>query len=365
MPEKGKITYKQLILLVLISRISITLTNMPGLTDPPANQDLWLSELLGLPIMLVLSVPVYLLWKRYPNQSIIQYSQVIAGKAGKLFGALYVWFFMQLTMITLYQYGSFMTTAVMPETPLLFFVITMVLFSVYAARNGIEVICRLSELLTPVIMGAMIIIALLLVKEMDFKALTPVLEKGWGPVLHGGFTISARTTEILGIAMLLPYLNDTLKIKRVFLWSYTLILIFFVIITIPILTTFGAELAETRAFPFFETVKLIDVGDFLERIEAIHMGIWLLGGLIKISFSLYLSVLAISQLLNLKDYKPIVLPAGILLIPLTILSFENIVELRKFTAYKIFTPYALLFILIIPLILLLISMIRKKGARQA
>jgi len=365
MPEKGKITYKQLILLVFTSRIIVTLTNMPGLTDPPANQDLWLSELFGLPIMLLLSVPVYLLWMRYPNQTIIQYSQVIAGKVGKLFGALYVWFFMHLTMITLYQYSAFITTAVMPETPSLFFIITMVLFGVYAARNGIEVICRLSELLTPIIMASIIIIALLLIKDMDLKALTPVLEKGVGPVLQGGFTISARTTEILGIAMLLPYLNDTQKVKRVFLLSYTLMLIFFVIITIPVLTMFGVELAKTMAFPFFDTVKLIDIGDFLERIEAVYMGIWLLGGLINISFSLYLSVLGLSHLLNLKDYKPIVLPVGILLIPLTTLSFESIVGLRKFTSYKISTPYSLLFILIIPSILLVISMIRKKGARQA
>lgn len=364
MPGKSIITYKQLVLLVFTSRIIITLTNMPGLTDPPANQDLWLSEFFGLPMMLLLSVPLYLLWKRYPNQTIIQYSQVIAGRAGKLFGALYVWFFMHLTIITLYQYSSFVSTVVMPETPILFFIITMVLFGVYAARNGIEVICRMSELLTPIIMTSIIIIALLLAKDMDFKALIPVLEKGWGPVLHGGFTISARTTEILGIAMLLPNLNDTLKIKKVFLLSYTLMLIFFLIISVPILTTFGVELAKNRSFPFFDTVKLIKVGDFLERIEAIHMGIWLLGGLIKISFSLYLSVSGLSQLLNLKDYKPIALPAGILLIPLTTLCFQSIVDLRQFTSYQISTPYCLLFILIIPSILL-ISTIMKKGVRQA
>lgn len=364
MPEKGKITYKQLILLVFTSRIIVTLTYYPGLTSPPANQDMWLQLILSLPIMLLISVPVYFLWKKYPNQSIIQYSQVIAGKAGKIIGALYVWFFLHFTMIILYQYGNFVTTAVMPETPLLFFVITMVLFSVYAARNGLEVICRLSELLTPVIMISIIIIALLLTKDMDFKTLTPVLEKGWGPVFHGAIDTGVRTGEILGLAMILPYLNDTQKVKRVFLFSTTLIVIFFLLITFSVQTTMGVELAKNQEFPFYSAVRLIDIGDFIERIEAIHMGVWLLGGLIKAAFFFYLSVLGLSQLFSLKDYTPIVLPTGLLLIPFTALSFESSVEMREFTSYKISTPYFTFFILIVPSILLLISMIRKKGASK-
>jgi len=107
MPEKGKITYNQLILLVFTSRIIVILTYYPGLTSPPANQDMWLQLILSLPIMLLISVPVYFLWKKYPKKSIIQYSQVIAGKAGKIIGALYVWFFLHYTMTILLDSQKF------------------------------------------------------------------------------------------------------------------------------------------------------------------------------------------------------------------------------------------------------------------
>jgi len=364
MLEDGRVTYKQLIFLVFISRIVITLTYIPGLTAPPANQDIWLSELLSLPIQLLLAVPVYLLWERFPSQSIIQYSHTIAGKAGKFIGLLYVWFFVHLTAITLSQFSVFLTTAVMPETPILFFAFSLTLFCAYAVRKGIEVMGRLSEIIAPLIMIGVITIVIFLTKDMNLEVLTPVMEKGFVPVFYGGFTISCRTVEILAMAMVLPYLNDRKKVKPIFIIGFSLIIIFFLLITISILAVFGVEEAKNRTFPFFSAIRLISIGDFLERIEAVHMGLWVLGVFLKISFYYYLAALGLGQLCALKDYKPLVLPMGAVIVPLSILITPSLVELREFTSYKIFTWYALFFILLIPLILLLAAIIRKKGDKK-
>lgn len=364
MLEDGRITYKQLILLIFISRLIIHITYMPVIIEPPKNQDIWLSELLSLPIMLLVSIPVYLLWNKFPNQTIIQYSQTIAGKAGKLIGVLYVWLFIHFAAITVCQFCEFLTTAIAPETPMLFFGISLILFCAYAVRKGIEVMGRLSEIIAPIIIVATITMLILLIKDMNLEVFTPVMEKGFFPVLRGGLTLSSRTVEILGLAMLLPYLNDRKKVKRVFILGFVLMIIFFLIITISVLTTFGAEHAKKHTFPYFDAVRLVSVGDFLERIEAIHMGIWLLGVFIKISFFYYLAVLGMGQLFNLKDHKPLVLPIATIIVPLGFLIGPSIVELREFTSYEIFTWYSLFFMLVIPSILLIIAVIRKKGERQ-
>ncbi|KJS82061.1 MAG: spore gernimation protein [Peptococcaceae bacterium BICA1-8] len=364
MLEDGRITYKQLIYLIFITRITLTFTYLPALTSPPKNQDVWLSGLLSFPIQLLFAVPVYLLWKRFPSQSIIQYSQSIVGKAGKLIGVLYVWFIIHFTAITLCQFCKFLTTAVAPETPMLFFGISLTLFCAYAARNGVEVMGRMSEIIAPIIMIASITIVVLLAKDMNLEVFTPVLEKGFLPVLHGGFTIAARSVEIIGIAMVLPYLNDRKKAKTVFIFTFLLRLIFFLIITITILAIFGVEEVKNRLFSFFSAVRLVSIGGFLERIESVHMGIWVLGVFIKITFYYYLAVLGMGQLFNLKDYRPLILPVGTIIIPLGILIGPSIVELKEFTSYKIFTWYSLFFMVFIPSILLFIAIFRKKGVRQ-
>lgn len=363
MPEEGRITYKQLILLVVLNRIIITITYLPGLTEPPANQDIWLSALLYFPQQLFLALPIYFLWKRFPDQTMIQYSQTIAGKAGKLVGFLYIWYFLQSTAITLAQFGLFFTSTIMQETPILFFYLTLVLICAYATRKGLEVLGRLSEFFAPLVLIAITTVSLFLAKDMHLKALTPVMEKGILPVLQGGLIYTARTVEVLGLAMLLPYLNNRQKVKTVFIVSFALVTLFFVIIILPVLTVF--ELGERRAlnFPFYSVIRLINVADFLERVEAAHMAIWVLGIFVRISFLYYLTVLGLSQLLKLKDYKPLVLPIGTIIIPLSILMAPSLVELQAFTSYKIFTGYSLSFLFVLPSLLLLTAIIRKKGAR--
>lgn len=361
MLEGGKISAKQMILLVFVSRIIIMITFLPSLTAPPANQDVWLSILLMVPTNLIIAVPVYLLAKRFPNQTLYEYCQTILGKAGQGVGILFVWFSLHSASLSLSNFSKFFTTTIMPETPSLFFIITLTLISAYAVHHGIEILGRFSEFIAPFIMIGLITIFLFLSKDMDFHELTPILEEGIYPTLLGGLYASSLMIETLALGIILPFLNDQKKSKEVFIFSSFLLLPFALIITLLVITTFGAELARTFIYPTYNAVRFVHVGDFLERIDAIHIGIWILGMYIKISFTYYLTVLGLSQLFHLKDYKPLVLPTGTIIVSLTTLINTNIVELREFVSYRIYTWYALFFILLIPSLLLLTARVRKKG----
>ncbi|MBP2631757.1 MAG: spore germination protein [Firmicutes bacterium] len=364
MLEDGKISNKQLILLVFIFREVVTLTYFPLLTAPPENQDLWISILLSLPFQLALTAPVYYLWTKFPNKTIIQYSQVIIGKTGKLIGLLYICFFIHLTSLLMVQFSYFFVIAVMPETPIAFFLISFMLVCAYAVRNGLEVITRLTEIFVPITITAVIIILIFMLKNMDFKALLPIMENGFSPVFYGGLITASRFVEIMYFAMLLPFLNNFQKIKSTILFTYLLIDINALLITIPIITIFGTVDAKIHLFPFFDAIKLVNIGDFWEHIEVIHMAVWLCGIVVQVSTLYYLAALGIGQLFNLKDYKPLVLPLGTIIVALAILIAPNVLEQFKFLNYRILIWYSLFFILVIPLILVILSLIRRKGENQ-
>lgn len=364
MLEGGKISPKQMILLVFISRIIIYITFLPILVAPPANQDVWISILVMVPINFMIAVPIYLLAKRFPNQSLYEYCTFIIGKAGLGIGILFVWFFLHLISHSLSIFSRFFTSTIMPETPSLFFIISLTLVAAYAVYHGIEVIGRFSEFISLILISSIIGIFLLLVKQMDLQTLNPILEKGIYPSLIGGTYASSLLVETLAFSMILPSLNDQRKIKKVFIFSILLVVPFALMITLAILTIFGPELAKTLVFPPFSAVRIVHVGDFLERIDAIYIGIWILGMFIRVSFFYYLIVLGLSQLFHLKDYKPIVLPTGTIIITLTTIINTNIIVLKEFTSYKVYTLYNLLFILFIPSLLLITAKIRKKGARS-
>lgn len=95
MLENGRIGISQLVLLFITSRIILNITYFPASKSPPANQDLWLAQLVSIPATILLAVPIMVLAAKYPQQTIIDYSRTIAGKvAGKVLGLLFIWFFL-------------------------------------------------------------------------------------------------------------------------------------------------------------------------------------------------------------------------------------------------------------------------------
>ncbi len=364
MLENVQITPKQLILLIVISRFVITITFFPAMDGPPGNQDVWISELLSIPVHLFLTIPIYLLWKRFPNQSFIQYSQTILGKAGKIIGLLYILYFFHALSVFIFQWSAFLATAVMPETPVLFLLIFLLPFCAYAVLKGIEVIARLAEFFAPLIFLGILISFLLLTKDMDLQVFTPFMEKSFMSVLLGAFVISGRTSEILVLAMLLPYLNAKKgKVKLVFVSSYSFLAFLWIICTITVLATLGLDLTPILQFSYYTAIRLVNVGDFIERIESVSLAIWILSGFLRISLYYYVIVLGFSQAFNLKSYKPFVIPILTIVLPLSLslVLQSNIVELNEFLSYKIEPLYNLFFTVLIPSMLLSIAMIRKQG----
>lgn len=365
MLEGGKITYQQMILLFFVSRVITWIAFLPVIQAPPANQDVWLDCLTAFPIHLIIALPIYLLSKKFPKQGLYEYSQAIMGKAGQwVIATLYIGFFIHASAFALGIFSEFFTTVIMSETPSLFFVITLVLVAAYAVQYGIEVLGRLSEFFAPIIMIALIGVTFLLIKDMDLRELTPILEAGIYPAFLNGFTPVSETLEIIGLAIIAPYLNDFQKIKKVYLITPLLLQFFLFLLTTLVISLLGDEVAKSYPYPVYSVIRLVHVGDFLERIESIHVAAWILGTFIKIALYYYLVVLGLGQLLHLQTYKPLILPIGTILIPLSSVLVPSVVEMKEFLSFKIYPWYSMPFIFFLPSLMLLIAIIRKKGERQ-
>lgn len=362
MLEKGKISNKQMVMLFTICRLMLTMAFLPYVNSPPWSQDLWISSILAFPMHIILALPVYTLAKRFSKLSLIESIEAILGPGGKILGALYVWFFLHRTSTILRELGEFLTAVPYPETPIIVFIIASALCAAYAVFHGLETIGRLAEIIAPVILSSVFLVFLLIAKDVDISNLTPVLEDGIVPVLYGAFVIAARTTMGMFLWILIPYINEPRKIRNSLLIVF---LIFSLHLTPSAITTigvFGVKQAKSLDFPFFKLVRMISIGDFLERIDALFVGFWALGMLIEITTHYYLAVLTGAQLLNLKDYRPIVVAMGTVMVSMSIFQADSMIALNEFLSYRVLTLYNLLFTFAIPLLLLIVAVIRKKRA---
>lgn len=135
----------------------------------------------------------------------------------------------------------------------------------------------------------------------------------------------------------------------------------FMIVDIAVIGIFGVEEAKTLTFPIFSLTQMVSIGDFLERIEIIFLTVWILSLFIRVTIFYYAAALGTAQILRLKDYKPLILPLGAIIINLSVFLFESQADLKKFTSYEIWTLYALPFLVLLPLALIFTELVRKKG----
>jgi len=366
MLEKGKISSIQAILLMLSMILPTAVLTVPAVTVKSARQDAWLSIIIATLGGLLIAWLIVSLSMRFPGKTLFEYAEEILGKVlGKIMGFLYLWlYFLAIGSGVIREFGSFLVTVLMPDTPLIVFHIVVVIVAAYAVRNGLEVLSRANQLLIPttVLLATVYILS---TGNMKLSRVLPFFGAGLLPIMKGAFVPTSWLGEIITLTMIIPYLSKPREAGRVAILSVLLVSFFLMASILEALLIFGPDLTGHLIYPVFNAARLITVGNSLERLETVIVLAWILGGFFKIGVFYYAAVLGSAQLLELQDYRPLVLPIGVILIALSILLWgESIVDMLHFII-QVYVPMLLIIFEVgIPLMLLMVALARGKGGTK-
>ena len=91
--------------------------------------------------------------------------------------------------------------------------------------------------------------------------------------------------------------------------------------------------------------------------------LWIVTLYFKATLYFYVSVLGIAQILKLKDYRPLTLPLGMIVVVLSLIIYPNLAFQKEWDTTT-GTTLSLLIGLIIPLILVVAYGLRKKMRKK-
>ncbi|MCM1567782.1 MAG: spore germination protein [Dehalobacter sp.] len=346
-------------LLYIIIMISALLF-VPGLTAEKAKQSAWIAiALASLPGFLCLWI-VWKLGKRFPKNTLPEYTEIILGKAlGKVVGGAYILFFLMVNILSVCEFSKFLTVCFMPQTPSIAFNAILVLIGAYAASKGIEVIARAAQFIFPLFVISLLLPLISVLPAVKVGKLLPFLEGGILPVIWGSVPSIIVYGEIIVLAVLLPMVNKPEEVKHKGAFALLAAAIFLSAGMMFTLMIFGPNLSGELLFPFWFLSKYIEFSSYLQRVEGIIALLWMVGMIIKIAVLYYLVCFATAKTLDLKSYKPVVYPMALVYIPAATFLFRNMTEFRQFL--ELYWPYlGFIFELVLPLILLFVAVIRKK-----
>lgn len=327
-------------------------------------QDAWIASIIGMLVNVLFILLYIVLIRMYPQLTLIQIIEVILGKwLGKLVSCLYLLFFFILTVYLVRFEGSFIVSAIFPETPLVVILITFTFVVALAVRYGPEVFCRSAELFTPFLFLFFICIFLSLLPKSNLELIQPVFEYGTWPILSTGIQ-AAAIQEHICLLMLVPYVRSIKRIPSAFLIGAVIGSVVIILITTFSILVLGPDVTARNLFPGFTLAKKITIGRFLERLESIMIAIWFLAVFIKTTICYYALSLGLAQTTSFRNYRTLVYPLGISIAVYAGVVFPNIAEYLE-SLHKSWFPYSYTMLLIIPLLLLALGMLKKYMANKA
>lgn len=348
--EEGRISGRQLFAILVLLRLEGTTLILPEISSAAPGRAAWLSVLIAILVAVPFGGLVAWLGIRFPRQTIIQYNQIVLGKPlGLLVSLLYVWQALHVAALVTKQLSLVNIFDIMPQTPLIVFIVTAVLLAAVAARQGIEAIARMAE-------GSflLIIVSILLIPALSFNLfrldnLAPVLETGVTPVLAGSL-ISFTLFEIIFSSMAIPFLKEPEQATRWIIYAVLTSGIIVALIAVSITAVFGVT-ANDIFIPFLSLSRTVRIANFIEQIEFLALAVWTLMAFIKISFLIWIGTLGIAQIFNLTDYREMVYPVGFLVVLLATLVYQNFYELVHFLSPQVAGIYGFIvqgFFIVLP-----------------
>jgi spore germination protein KB len=363
MLKQGEISNRQAMLLLIATVLPTSIFSLPALTVAEAKEDAWISIIIASIVGTVVVYNAVLLGRKFPGKTIVEYCEDILGKIpGKLAGLIFIGFFLYLTAMSTREFSEFMVTVFLDDMPIVILLTTIIFVCALAVFQGLEVIGRLNGILIVLVIGFFLLSLLLATGEMQFTRILPVYANGLIPIFKGSIHVAVRMGEVIIIAFLMPYMNRKTYAGRTGLTAVFILTALFLLTVIVAISCFGAFETGRLLFPNFMVARNIIFTDVLERVESIFMLIWVFGAFSKLTVCYYITVLITSQWLNLESYHSLVLPIGTVIVGMSLLDYLNISELIGFLD-KVWNPFALSIELGIPVILLLVAFIRRKGVK--
>lgn len=310
----------------------------------PARGDAWLSLLMAYVATIPFSLMCARLINVFPGKNMFDLQIYVFGPVvGRIFVLLYTLFCLHIGSLVLRDMTEFIQESSLTDTPQIVSALMIGILCVYTVKAGINTISRYTAISLPVFLAILFVVALL--TATLWTSMSHV-----GPILYGGFKPVIRSAANVAIlpfsdAALLPFvlqpLKEHRKAKLIFLVSYAISTVLFLAITLQVLLVLGNNAQFSLYSPVYVMVSLIEIGDFLQRIEVAVGAILFMGAFVKISIYLYVFSLGISKLFSLEDYRKFAAPAGMLIISFSLFAYPNVLTNLAF-ATSIYPYYGFL-----------------------
>lgn len=355
-----KISIHQLFTLMFIFEVGSTTLFALGIG---AKQDAWIVILIALLFGILIMYVFTQLYKEYPGKNFVEIMTSILGKKlGFLLSFIYIWGTLWNNSRNLREFGEMIVITSLPRTPLILIITIFMMLSIFVLIRGVEVLARISEIVMPVLLFFMTLVFILLIISdvINFQNLRPVLGEGIFPIIKELPNVTMFPFgELYIFLMYFQFVNEKELIRKTGIKVVILSGLLLCTTLVFDIAVLGDKYAAIATIPLLETIRMINIKEIVTNLDAVATMMIFFGGFFKMTIYMYGNVLIISSLLKTVSTKLITVLYGIFLVYFSIV-FEPDYAYHRWMSKFDTNFYGIYFTHVIPILLLLILLIKKK-----
>ncbi len=361
---KEKISLNQLLALIIGFNLGSSVVLGIGLNG---KQDAWVVVLVSSIIGLAIVLAYHYLHSFFPEKNLYELMEYCFNRPLAIFlSFVYIVYFFYLAARVIRDFIEMTSTIIMPNTPIEVLTLAIMLAIAYILFLGIEVLGRTTEIFTPYSIIFFVLLAIFLYASRNFTVenITPVLSNGVKPLMKVIFPYELVRPygQIIAFNCVFPLLANFKKSNNVLIFGIILSGFFLTVATLVVTLSLGSNIASRATFPLLSATRLIAIGEFIERIDAITVFIILLGILVKSSVFIFAGLKGLEYVCKI-PYRSFTIPIMCIITLFTVFIARGISDhvLEGFQVIPYFLNLPLQFF--IPMIMLFILLVKKATSK--
>ncbi|KAA0549923.1 GerAB/ArcD/ProY family transporter [Bacillus sp. BGMRC 2118] len=255
-------------------------------------------------------------------------------KLSMIFSILMAILLMSVFIRDVRTFVHYISSNLLPTTPLEITTIILVITLVYISAAGLEVIGRVTVIQFVVLSVIILTLPLTLINELKMSNLLPIFEiKEAMKLGKSSFILLPWMGEAFIVFYLFSNIEHIEGLRKATYFGTALgILLYFVLLILNILVL-GEKIVRLSTFPNITMIQQINITDFLDRLDLVIVIVWMPCLVAKLALTLFLIQKAVANVRSFESVN-LILPLGLLLGVLSIVLFKSTVVFFEFTFFS-------------------------------
>lgn len=358
-----KITTTQASIFLTNSVLGAGILTLPrGVVEIVKTPDVWLSVLLGGLVVLGVIFVMVKLSQQFPSLTIYQYARLIVGKIpGGALCSLLILYYLVIAGFEARVLVEIMVFFLLEGTPSWAIVIPFIWVSTYLVFGGINAIARVFQIIIPISVIVLVIAYGFSFHLFEINNLRPLLSEGLVPVVKGlksTILIYSGCEVIMTLVGHMEYPKEAMKAMTVGIGIPLLIYLSTVIVVVG---GMSVDAVMRSTWPTIDLMRTFEItGLFFERFEFPFLVIWIMQMFCNFSSFYFNASLGISQIFKVsRTWAILGLIPVIFIFTMIPKRINDVFNLGNDIGYA-----GIILFFLVPCLLSLIYIIRKKGLKQ-